>query len=536
MRVLLDMPVRLFRPDEPGHAETRAFYLALQQALLEQGATVELSRAPAPEASGPPPEAPPGALRYAYHAQACGARTRTIKASALPGLWHIDPQGYSGWSRLATDPALQARSATFDEARARAAIALWRGRFLERNLSKYAQPDAGEIPEPGFLFYPLQVNGDRVLGFLPLAQTEILAELARLADGPARRVVIKRHPLCDSAAVARALDGLAGHPWITVSAASVHRLIPAARAVLVANSGVGLEALIHGRPVLAMAASEYRHMATPLDPRTELPRALAPTAPPDARSIRQLGWLLDEELLSPDRPQALAARIAADLAAAGHDGTLAEDTRRTHAVAAFRETLRRHLEDSVTLLLDLPPSAEGEQNLLRALRFDIQREAILRRAGAGVLTRGAAMFLRQGAADWAARCAEAALARDPQAGSAHLVLARLAFQRKDKAAGLAALRRAVDCPDAPAAAHLMMARRLRDKGPEGLAQARAHLKAALAADPQSGLAWLTAGEVALAAGDRPQAAACLAEGARLLPDHPATAALRAALEAAPNRQ
>jgi len=529
MRVLLDVPVRLFRSDQTGHDDTRDFYLALQQALLEHGATVEMRRAPAPEAAGPPPSAPPGTLRYAYHAQACGARTWTIKGSALPGLWHIDPQGYSGWSHLATNPDLQAQAAGFDAARARAAVAQWRELFIERNRSKYAQPDDGEIPEAGFLFYPLQVNGDRVLGFLPVAQTEILAELARLADGPARRVVIKRHPLCESAAIDRALERLAGHPWITISQASVHRLIPAARAVLVANSGTGLEALIHGRPVFAMAASEYRHMARAIDPATELAAAFGPAQPPKGRSLRQLGWLLDEELLSPQRPGQIAARIAAHLAAAGQDPAAEAESRHGHAVAAFRENLRRHLEDSVTLLLDLPASPETDQNLLRALRFDIQRALILRRAGASVLSRAAAMFLRQGEADWAGRCAEAALQRDPQDGTAHLTLARLAFQRKDKAAGLAALHRAIACPAPPATAHLMLARRLRDKGPAELGQALTHVQAALALDPESGMAWLTAAQVALAGEDRARAADCLARATRLLPDHPETAALQAKL-------
>ncbi len=42
-----------------------------------------------------------------------------------------------------------------------------------------------------------------------------------------------------------------------MTSASIHKILPLSSKVLVANSGVGFEALIHGKQVYSFAASEY---------------------------------------------------------------------------------------------------------------------------------------------------------------------------------------------------------------------------------------------------------------------------------------
>lgn len=530
MRFQLDVPGNFFRPDHSHHNETVAFYNVLQQAALRLDVEIGLQRAAAPDDEGPPPECPPGSLRYVYHARACGPRTHTVKMSALPGLWHIDSQGYSGWSRLAIDPAMQAAAATFDRARADQAIAAWRNRFLSQNISKYAQPHEGNVPLPGFVFYPLQVNGDRVLDLLALSQLEILARLGQIADRPGRRVVIKRHPLCTSAAITAALAQLAGHPLIEISGASVHRLIAAARGVLVANSGVGLEALIHGRPVLAMAASEYRHMALAIDPATDLERIFDPLPEPTDQARRQLGWLLAEELLDPNDPDRIAQRLASHLDAAAKDD--AGGPERPHAEAVLRETLRRQIADGIGLVLSLPESPETEVSLLRALRLGISREHILRRAPTKVIDRAASMFFTDGDMVWARRTAQAALARDVTAPLSHLTLARIAFREGDNEAGMAALRQAVASPAASGGAHLLLARRLQKAGASQRATALLHARASVTTDPEVGLGWLVLAQLAFAADNRAEALAALDRAEALMPSEPKIAALRSRMRPA----
>lgn len=389
MKVFVDIPNYFWRSDNPDRADVRTTYVSLFAALSRLGCEI-VARPFRPYSDTVNRPDPAEGLHYAYHARKPGPGAYCIKGAALPDLWYLDPKGYGGWCALARDPALQAAGADYDLAAADAVIADYQGRFGTENLSRYTQPDRGGLERPltdFAAFYPLQVNDDEVLKLSRFAQFEVLDALTRTAERLRRPVVVKRHPLCKSDHIAQALEAASRSEFVTVSDASIHDLIGASTAVLAANSGVGVQALIHGKPVFTVAASEYAHMTTPLTSLEALDTVFAaPTGPQPASVRRQLGFLLNEYWVNTRDEEAVFLRVRTHLETWRSDQGVAalgvpdEDKRRSNLMA-----MERRSNDMVDHMLRLHETTSGaaraeiETLLLRSYRLDMKPELIVRR-------------------------------------------------------------------------------------------------------------------------------------------------------------
>lgn len=130
-----------------------------------------------------------------------------------------------------------------------------------------------------FVYFPLHLADDyKIRGVIPHCRDQAsLIEL--VADGlpDGHRLVVKEHPmsigrnaaLLDRLAAQRAVD-------IVDPYTSSHELIRAARAVTVIGSTVGLEALLHERPVLTLGRPFYAGygLTVDVDALADLPAAL----------------------------------------------------------------------------------------------------------------------------------------------------------------------------------------------------------------------------------------------------------------------
>jgi hypothetical protein len=389
VKVFVDVPNYFWKSDEPDRADVRTTYVSLFAALSRLGCEI-IARPFRPYSDILNRPDPTEGLHYAYHAREPGPGAYCIKGAALPDLWYLDHRGYGGWCALAHDPALQAAGAAYDLAAADAVIADYQGRFRTENLSRYAQPERerGTALRDDFaVFYPLQVNDDEVLKLSRFAQFELLEALTETAERLGRPVVVKRHPLCTSDHIAQALEAAARSPFVTVSDGSVHDLIMASAAVLAANSGVGVQALIHGKPVFTVAGSEYAHMTTPVSSLDALETVFSAPAGPQPESVRRhLGFLLKEYWVNTTDEEAVFRRVRNHLetwrAEQGVTTTAVsdEDKRRSNLLA-----MDRRANDMVDHMLKLHETTSGaareeiETLLLRSYRLDLRAELIVRR-------------------------------------------------------------------------------------------------------------------------------------------------------------
>lgn len=178
-----------------------------------------------------------------------------FKEGAVPGTAFVDSLGYSGWSSLARISresfAERTQAASCEGALARAATA-----------TKYEQPDTTpDLPER-FVLAALQIPSDTVAvhaHMQPIAWLEA-ARSACVSNGT--MLIIKRHPKDVSQHTDACVAEICRQPGVRVVEGNITALIAASQAVVTVNSGVGVEAMLAGIPVVTTGASEYRAGAT----------------------------------------------------------------------------------------------------------------------------------------------------------------------------------------------------------------------------------------------------------------------------------
>ncbi|MFL1874668.1 hypothetical protein ACIKT0_05505 [Hansschlegelia beijingensis] len=201
-----------------------------------------------------------GRCLLSYHTQDEPGLSMHFKEAYHPGYITLDPKGYAGWCSVAELGLEDLNLGAINLEKAEAFFQERAGTLIARNISKYEQPDAvrQELPTP-YVFVGLQIINDSVQRLAYVPMLDMLQEVSEYCRANGMNLVVKRHPLCTSPAVAERLKTGERTGEFIVSSASVHDLIRGATAVCVVNSGVGFEALFHMKPVYLFGKSDYRH-------------------------------------------------------------------------------------------------------------------------------------------------------------------------------------------------------------------------------------------------------------------------------------
>lgn len=210
-------------------------------------------------------------------AQQMGLATLFAELAPIAGHVTLDPQGVNAAGMLSTDPHYYlAWAAAHSDT---GAVARWRGRLVARaGVKRESQGEAGTGP---FLFVPLQVRGDTqiaVHGGWIRSVPAFIDEVARAAElMPAGwRVVFREHP-SDRTGNAEQLGRLVGPRVAVDNATDTFELVRRSAGVVTVNSSVGMQALLFGKPVLALGHANYTvpGVAATADNAEELGRAFA---------------------------------------------------------------------------------------------------------------------------------------------------------------------------------------------------------------------------------------------------------------------
>lgn len=128
-----------------------------------------------------------------------------------------------------------------------------------RNESKFDQPRKREIRFPEkFVFFPCQIPHDETIKY----HSNVTVEQALEATCQATRfrdinLIVKGHPVNrESMAPLKSICDKYNHT-IWIDDVSIHDIIPHSHAVVCVNSGTGMEALLHKRPVITFGRCEY---------------------------------------------------------------------------------------------------------------------------------------------------------------------------------------------------------------------------------------------------------------------------------------
>lgn len=239
---------------------------------------------------------PANGVLFSFHSVGEVRGVWRLKEAAIPPLYAVDRTGHSGWSEIANDVKLQEKAYSFDLEEAKVVIKNYKERFQSDKLSKYPQASLFDQDIRKYVFIPLQVQSDPVAKFADIDAISILKTASTLSFEAGIHVVVKRHPYCDSEAIAEFIESTTlTNPFFHSSQSNIHDLIENCLSVITVNSGVGLEALIHGKPVYACGLSEWYPASHGIKNAEELRLAFDKVQPKlSDKSISYIGYLLSE--------------------------------------------------------------------------------------------------------------------------------------------------------------------------------------------------------------------------------------------------
>lgn len=213
----------------------------------------------------------PHAITLSYHTY--GEETPNLfryKESYLPEYVTFDTQGFSGWHSLCqrdiNDELTQINTKKAEKFHKK----IFK-KYVKKNRSKYEQETINFDFPNKFLFFPLQLSHDVVASLADFSQEEVLRALGKALKNTTTKLLVKRHPLCRDEKLEKLLKEMQNNGTIFLYQGSVHDAISRCEGVIVANSGVGFETLLHLKPVYSFATSEYMACTKKVQNLDELP-------------------------------------------------------------------------------------------------------------------------------------------------------------------------------------------------------------------------------------------------------------------------
>lgn len=185
-----------------------------------------------------------------------GIEARYYMQSVFPHIFYVDSKGYaagSSWYPMKVPgvPNHREPNGIYDALSARAA----------RNESKFDQPVPTKIPDElrGYILFACQIPHDYVIS----AHSEVSVDFAlndclKTAASIGKWVIVKGHPVNPgSMKNLRAITAKYTHSASWCDSINIHSLIEASSMVVTVNSGTGMEALLHKKPVMVYGRAEY---------------------------------------------------------------------------------------------------------------------------------------------------------------------------------------------------------------------------------------------------------------------------------------
>lgn len=142
------------------------------------------------------------------------------------------------------------------------------------------------IPESGYYLVVGQCGGDSVATRMDFGDyftklRQIVAELVRVGDRP---IVVKLHPYTNGEPgkeqvgfadrIQQQLEAISPRVRVYQGKVSIHNFIQRAHCVLLANSGAGIEVMMHHKPLIAWGKPEYHWVTYDLRHLCDMRRAL----------------------------------------------------------------------------------------------------------------------------------------------------------------------------------------------------------------------------------------------------------------------
>ena len=185
-----------------------------------------------------------------------GIEARYYMQSVFPHIFYVDSQGYAGgssWYPMNVPDVSQYRDSAdiYDTLRLR----------VDRNESKFDQPAPMDIPTElhGYILFACQIPHDYVISaHSDVSVNFALEDCLKTAASIGKWVIVKGHPVNPiSMENLRMITAKYVHGASWCDSINIHSLIKSSSMVVTVNSGTGMEALLHKKPVMVYGRAEY---------------------------------------------------------------------------------------------------------------------------------------------------------------------------------------------------------------------------------------------------------------------------------------
>ena len=290
----------------------RQFYGRLADALTAEGAEVEVVTLD-PDRLEVRVRADTR-LHIVHHTRLRHPRVLSAGKAYIEPFFTIDPWGFRLFSSIAAaafepgpDPA--ADRAIFDEIRTR---------MVGGRKSHYEQPAEVEPAPQGCIAVFLQTEDNRDVGETCHLTFRHMVKSLMERDDP-RPIVVKPHPKEKNL---ESMDWLTRQtrkdPRLQVFLGNIHDLLAASDVVVTINSAVGIEAMLHEKPVVLCGDTDFHHICEMVrhkrDMAASIARAEARLAAGDWPFAAYIGWYYGRMCHDPRAPD-FGARVMAKLRA-----------------------------------------------------------------------------------------------------------------------------------------------------------------------------------------------------------------------------
>lgn len=181
-----------------------------------------------------------------------GPRIFHAHPSYLRGYWYLDPKGYF-WNSSIVDKQFDPQK--IDPIIANDYVDALAKFTIRNNKSKRPQAPRSSLGAAQAAIFVQDIEKYRIKVHY-INTKRMIAVTAKSVSGP---VYVKLHPLFSKDQRQTLIDHCQKFSNVVITDASIHDVIAASDVIISQNSAVGFEALLHRKPVLTCAQSDYLH-------------------------------------------------------------------------------------------------------------------------------------------------------------------------------------------------------------------------------------------------------------------------------------
>lgn len=211
-------------------------------------------------------------VKIGHHTYGVQHKTLHHKIAYLEEYSYLDEGGFGPFSKKLSDTGELDIIKSIEVGKAENFHNKLHQKYCQSKVSKFDQPQNELFLEDGrnYYFFSMQTVNDTVMRKAFLDQYSAILLILKEFNNTQKTLLVKRHPLDYTKETQIFLNRIKSHPNCNVLDNNIHDLISASEATICINSGVGIEALLHLKPVFTIGESDYSSATTVIKSKNEL--------------------------------------------------------------------------------------------------------------------------------------------------------------------------------------------------------------------------------------------------------------------------